>query len=53
MMFVVIVNGHIPTVHTFFGEEGKTQSVNVTCYLEFLQDVAWPALKYKAGRKSY
>ena len=53
MIFVTIVDGHIPIVHAFVGEDGKTQSVNGTCYLELLQEVVWPALKYKATRRSY
>ena len=48
MMFVAIVNGHSPIVYAFVGENGKTQSVNGTCYLELLKEVIWPELRYTA-----
>ena len=53
MMFVAIVDGSIPIVHAFMGDNGKSQSVNGECYLKLLQDVAWPALRGKATRRNY
>ena len=41
-MFLAIVNGHIPI-----------ESVNETCHLKLLQEVAWPVLKHKAASRSY
>lgn len=49
MIFVAIVDGQIPIVHAF----DKSQTVNGACYLEFLKEVVWPALRYKTTRKGY
>ena len=38
MMFVTIVYGDIPIMHAFDKEDGKTHSINGTCYLEILQE---------------
>ena len=53
MMFVAIVDGHIPIVHAFVDEDCNNQSVNGASYLKLLQDVVWPALRFKATRKGY
>ena len=45
MIFVAIVDGHIPIVHAFMGEDGKSQSVNGDRYLQLIEDVAWQALR--------
>ena len=43
MIFVAIVNGLIPIVHAFVGDDGRNQSVNGNVYLELLNEVVWPA----------
>ena len=53
MFFVAIVDGHIPIVHAFTGEDGKNQSVNGDRYQQLLEDVAWPVLRGKAARRNY
>ena len=53
MIFVAIVDGSIPIVHPFIGDDGKCQSVNGDCYLKLLKEVVWPALRYHAGRHKY
>lgn len=53
MMFVAIVDGQIPIVHAFVDENCSNQSVNGASYLNLLQDVVWPALRFKATRKGY
>ena len=53
MIFVAIVDGHIPIVHAFMGEDGKSQSVNGDRYQQLIEDVAWPALRGKATRRNY
>lgn len=53
MMFVAIVDGRIPVVHAFIDENGRSVSVNGSCYLQLLQDTVWPALRSTATRKSY
>ena len=41
------MDGSIPIVHPFIGDDGKCQSVNGVCYLKLLKEVVWPALRYK------
>ena len=53
MIFVAIVNGHIPIVHAFFGDDGKNQSVNGNIYLQLLKEVAWPTVRSTATRRSF
>ena len=53
MIFVAIVNGRIPIVHAFVGDDGRNQSVNGNVYLELLKEVAWPALRSTATRRRY
>ena len=53
IFFVAIVDGHIPIVHAFMGEDGKSQSVNGDRYQQLIKDVAWPALRGKAARRNY
>ena len=48
-IFVTFVDGQIPIVQAF----DKSQAVNEACYLAFLEEVVWPALRYKAMRKGY
>jgi len=38
MMFVAIVDGRIPVVQAFIDENGRSVSVNGSCYLQLLQD---------------
>ena len=53
MIFVAIVDAHIPIVHAFMGEDGRSQSVNRDRYQQLIEDVAWPALRGKAARRNY
>ena len=41
MIFVAIVDGHIPIVHAFMGEDGKSQSVNGDHYQQTVCRRKW------------
>lgn len=50
MIFVAIIKGMVPIVHSFLDNDGNLSSVNGVSYLELLQDVVWPRLRGSATR---
>ena len=52
-MFVAIVDGRIPVVQVFIDLNGRSVSVNGSCYLRLLQDMVWSALRSTATRNRY
>ena len=51
MMVVDIVDGKIPIVHSFIGEDCKSASLNGCRYLELLEQIVWPALRSFAKKR--
>ncbi|QQP52090.1 Hypothetical protein FKW44_004109, partial [Caligus rogercresseyi] len=50
MIFVAIINGMVPIVHSFLEDDGHLSSVNGDSYLRLLQDIIWPRLRHSATR---
>ena len=53
IMFAAIFDGRIPVVYAFIDGNGRSVSVNGSCYLHLLQDTVWPALRSTETRNTY